>query len=488
MQNQKIQRREPLPKKADLGKERELFKRFKVLKFLGKGSYGSVYKVQRISDGLIYAVKEADVSKMTQAERIDAVNEIRLLASIQHPNIICYNEAFIDGNFLCIIMEYAPRGDIGGYIKKGKQLKREFPEDIVWNFFIQICLGVQVLHDNQVIHRDIKPMNIFVSNHDVVKVGDLGIAKKLKADLAHTQIGTPHYMPPEIWKNRPYSYACDIWSLGCLLYEIMTYKVPFAARSLHELRAKVTTGRFSPLPNGKYSKELTQLCQSMLQINPSKRVRELAVFQLYVPHVPGMLKEYEYSPNQAHLRYRDIYLETSDGLKLHGWIMWDHRRSIHQLKEVPTIVFFQANAGNISHRIPFFAAMINAMDCCIVTISYRGYGPNSGSPSENGLKIDAETVMEFIESVTDVNLDLSRVFLFGRSLGGAVAIDLASKNQTKDEMVPPEQMKELHKLCPSPKKFYSFFEDAHHMNAYDHAPVAYWTAVRDFISACGKKS
>lgn len=127
------------------------------------------------------------------------------------------------------------------------------------------------MHDNQVIHRDIKPMNIFVSDHDVVKVGDLGIAKKLKADLAHTQIGTPHYMPPEIWKNRPYSYACDVWSLGCLLYEIMTYKVPFAARSLHELRAKVTTGRFSPLPSDKYSKELTQLCESMLQLNPSKR-------------------------------------------------------------------------------------------------------------------------------------------------------------------------------------------------------------------------
>lgn len=67
-------------------------------------------------------------------------------------------------------------------------------------------------------------MNIFVGEHDVVKVGDLGIAKKLKGGLAHTQIGTPHYMPPEVWKNRPYSYETDMWSLGCLLYEMMTYR------------------------------------------------------------------------------------------------------------------------------------------------------------------------------------------------------------------------------------------------------------------------
>lgn len=86
------------------------------------------------------------------------------------------------------------------------------------------CFCHQVLHQNQIIHRDMKPMNVFVGDNDVVKVGDLGIAKKVKGGLAHTQIGTPHYMPPEIWKNRPYSSACDLWSLGCLLYEMMTYR------------------------------------------------------------------------------------------------------------------------------------------------------------------------------------------------------------------------------------------------------------------------
>jgi NIMA (never in mitosis gene a)-related kinase len=112
---------------------------FQVLKFLGKGSYGSVYLVQRLDDGQYYAVKETDVTKLNTQERQDAANEIRLLASVKHPNIIRYYEAFLDGNWLCIIMEYAQCGDLSHYIKKGKERKTPFPEEIVWSFFIQIA-------------------------------------------------------------------------------------------------------------------------------------------------------------------------------------------------------------------------------------------------------------------------------------------------------------------------------------------------------------
>lgn len=107
-------------------------------KFLGKGSYGSVYRVKRNDDEQIYAVKETDVCKMTQEERQDAANEIRLLASVKHPNIVRYYETFLDGNWLVIVMEFAQCGDLSHYIKKGKERQTPFPEDIVWNFFIQI--------------------------------------------------------------------------------------------------------------------------------------------------------------------------------------------------------------------------------------------------------------------------------------------------------------------------------------------------------------
>jgi NIMA (never in mitosis gene a)-related kinase 1/4/5 len=115
-----------------------------VQKFLGKGSYGSVYRVMRLDDQQVYAVKEADVTKMNQQERQDAANEIRLLASVKHPNIVRYFEAFLDGNWLCIIMEYAQCGDLSHYIRKGKERNVPFPEDVVWSFFIQI-MRVRVL-------------------------------------------------------------------------------------------------------------------------------------------------------------------------------------------------------------------------------------------------------------------------------------------------------------------------------------------------------
>ena len=271
-----------------------------VLKFLGKGSYGSVYLVDRLTDKQSYAVKETDVTKMSTVERDDAANEIRLLASVKHPNIVRYYGAFLDGNWLCIIMEYAQCGDLAHYIKKGLERKTSFPEEVVWSFFIQIarvrlcfcpllhrtvwqcnsqrepacysengpgsgraaqcrttatntclaCLqndrvvvqGLDHMHKKKILHRDIKPMNIFIGKGDIVKIGDLGIAKILKNNVsAQTQIGTPHYMAPEIWRGKPYTYSADVWALGCLLYEMMTYAVRLwsccGVRQTHAIRS-----------------------------------------------------------------------------------------------------------------------------------------------------------------------------------------------------------------------------------------------------------
>lgn len=97
-----------------------------------------MYRVKRNDDQNVYAVKETDVTKMSQDERQDAANEIRLLASVKHPNIVRYYETFLDGNWLCIIMEYAQCGDLSHYIKKGKERRAHFPEEIIWQFIIQI--------------------------------------------------------------------------------------------------------------------------------------------------------------------------------------------------------------------------------------------------------------------------------------------------------------------------------------------------------------
>ena len=250
--------------------DREILSKFEVQKFLGKGSYGSVFRVKRISDGRVYALKETNVRHMSHEERAEAVNEIRLQASVRHPNVTSYREAFLDGQRLCIVMEYAPYGDLQRCIRKREAHRKPFPEDLIWSYFIQVCMGIRELHRRDIIHRDIKAANILRTSPAIVKVGDLGIAKLLKGALATTQIGTPHYMPPEVWKSRPYSFSSDVWSLGCLLYELATLRVPFEARSLSELRFKVVRGKYNTIPRT-YSRELSRIIDMLLKVNAGDR-------------------------------------------------------------------------------------------------------------------------------------------------------------------------------------------------------------------------
>jgi len=107
-------------------------------------------------------------------------------------------------------------------------------------------------------------------SNEVVKLGDLGVAKLMKSAMTHTQIGTPHYMPPELWRNRPYSFSSDIWGLGCVIFEMCTFHVPFDARSMSELRYKVLRGRPPPIPTS-YSAELATLVRRCLEPEASNR-------------------------------------------------------------------------------------------------------------------------------------------------------------------------------------------------------------------------
>ncbi|KAG1667991.1 hypothetical protein FOA52_000635 [Chlamydomonas sp. UWO 241] len=247
---------------------------FQVHKLLGKGSYGKVYKVQREIDAQFYALKECDLGTMTHTERMNAVSEVRLLVSMNHPSVIRYHEAFLSGNKLCTVMEYAPFGDLKYYIDKGNRLSTPFPEEAVWRLFLQLCQGLSAIHAAKIIHRDIKPANIFLCKNDVLKIGDLGVAKALeRLDFAKTQIGTPVYMAPEVWTGKQYSYSSDLWSLGCVLYEMMTFRLPVEARSLAELRSKVSRGKYTPLSpsSGIYSSELISMCHALLTVDPNRR-------------------------------------------------------------------------------------------------------------------------------------------------------------------------------------------------------------------------
>ena len=186
-------------------------------------------------------MKKVKLVKLSERERQNALNEVRILASIQHTNIIGYKEAFFEDSTssLCIIMEYADGGDMMKMITSHKKRGTHFTEKELWYFFIQIVRGIKALHDLKILHRDVKCANIFMAKDGTVKLGDLNVSKVAKKGLLHTQTGTPYYASPEVWKDRPYDNKSDIWSLGCVLYEMATLNPPFRAANMNGLYQKV---------------------------------------------------------------------------------------------------------------------------------------------------------------------------------------------------------------------------------------------------------
>ena len=245
---------------------------FKIGRLLGKGSFGVVILVQRIIDGQIYAMKQVRINQLPEKEKKNSLNEIRILASLSHKNIIAYKDAFFDENSktLNIVMEYADNGDMSQKIKYNLKNGLIFSENIIWNYLIQILEGLHYLHEHNIIHRDLKSANIFLTQEGIVKIGDLNVSKIAKIGMAYTQTGTPYYASPEIWKDLPYDNKSDIWSLGCVLYEMITLHPPFRSKNMDELYKKVLSGDIGNLPE-KYSNDLYEVVLLMMKVNSNKR-------------------------------------------------------------------------------------------------------------------------------------------------------------------------------------------------------------------------
>ncbi|KAL4419420.1 hypothetical protein ABPG77_006347 [Micractinium sp. CCAP 211/92] len=250
--------------------ELELEKFFTVKKLLGKGSFAAVYRVKRQEDGQLYALKVADIKALSPLDQADAVNEIRLLASLSHPNLTTFFEAFCDHGKLCVVQELVNGGDLSTLLKHRAGSGMHLSEEQMWATFLQVALGLQYLHHNHVLHRDLKPANLLVTSGGVVKIADLGIAQLLDRVFARTMIGTPHYMAPEMWRRQPYSFSADVWALGCILHELCTLRPLFLGSSDAETKQKVLAGVAPPL-SARYSQDLQALVDAMLQPTPEAR-------------------------------------------------------------------------------------------------------------------------------------------------------------------------------------------------------------------------
>ena len=245
---------------------------FVILSKIGDGSYSEVFKVKRLSDGQYYALKKVKLGKLSTKEKENALNEVRILASIENPNIVAYKQAFFEdaSSSLCLVMEFADDGDLFQKIVRHQKANQLIDEKDIWKTLILMTQALKVLHDKQIFHRDLKSANVFLYRNGKSKLGDLNVSKVAKKGLLYTQTGTPYYASPEVWKDQPYDSKSDIWSLGCVIYEMTALKPPFRAQDMNGLYKKVLKGAYPEIPK-KYTKDLADVIMKMLSVDSKMR-------------------------------------------------------------------------------------------------------------------------------------------------------------------------------------------------------------------------
>ena len=264
--------------------------------------------------------KEISYVKMSAKEREQLHAEFSILHSLSHPNIVGYyhREHLKQTQELYIYMEYCGGGDLSQVIDKLRKKNQYAEESFVWSIFSQLVTALYRCHygvdapevgDNvmgvrkaiqapglrpknqiMILHRDLKPENgrflpslfpqccsllieliVFLGEDNSVKLGDFGLSKLMQShDFASTYVGTPFYMSPEICGAERYTLYSDIWSLGCIMYELCARAPPFNAKTHFHLVQRIKDGRVDPLSD-LYSQELHNAIKSCLKTNPQNR-------------------------------------------------------------------------------------------------------------------------------------------------------------------------------------------------------------------------
>lgn len=241
-------------------------------KRIGSGSYGSVYLVRNKQSNEVYAMKKICVSNIKTKEREYLISEILIQKANKCEYIIKLIDVFFENNNIYIVSEYAENGDLDKFIINFKKKRKNINNRTIAKLTLQLASALKYLHRNNIIHRDIKTSNVFLDKNYNIKLGDLGIAKIMgNRHLANTYIGTPYYMAPELYKGEQYDTKCDIWSLGCILYELITLNKPFEGRNIMDLANKIKYNNIDYRYIYKHKSEYSNMLNQMLQKNPNKR-------------------------------------------------------------------------------------------------------------------------------------------------------------------------------------------------------------------------
>ncbi|CAM9140358.1 unnamed protein product, partial [Discosporangium mesarthrocarpum] len=252
---------------TDNGLTDDPLSQYHVLERIGEGSFGKVYKGRRKHTGQTVALKFISKHGKSSKDIRNLRQEIAILRTLNHENIILMFDAFETDREFCVVTEYA-QGELFEILQDDHSL----PEAQVQKIAKQLVQALHYLHSNRIIHRDMKPQNILVGAHGRVKLCDFGFARAMSSDtVVLTSIkGTPLYMAPELVKEQPYDLTVDLWSLGVILYELLVGQPPFYTNSIYSLINHIVK---DPILYPKdISPDLKSFLQGLLQKDPRGRL------------------------------------------------------------------------------------------------------------------------------------------------------------------------------------------------------------------------
>ena len=228
-----------------------------------------VYLGERKEDNKKVVIKQ--INLLDEQLKKNIKDEGMILSYLEHLNIIKYYDYIFEKNKEIIIMEYAE----GGNLKEKIEEKKAFEENKIIDWFIEICEGIQYIHNKKIIHRDLKLNNIFLTKDNHIKIGDFGMSNILyNESQSKTNKETSFYLIPEIINGQSYDYKSDIWNLGIILYQLTQLKHPFIDDniSIEKRMNNIKKGKYSDFVNKNYSERLLNLIKNILKVNPNERL------------------------------------------------------------------------------------------------------------------------------------------------------------------------------------------------------------------------
>ena len=241
--------------------------KYKIIKELGRGGSGRVILVKSESDNKYYALKEIIINEEMKDKINDIKKEAEILSLFNCKNIVKYYDSYLDKDKFYILMEYCDGQNLRDFIKEHINNNELIDEDILSNIIKQICLGLKEIHNKNIIHRCLRPEDIFMNKSMEIKIGDFGISKQFDPNKEYAitkyKIGPFEYMSPEILTKGIYNKKSDMYSLGCIIYELFTLRKYYHDIIMKEVKI---------IDCNIYNKKWQEIINSLLQADYRKRM------------------------------------------------------------------------------------------------------------------------------------------------------------------------------------------------------------------------